>query len=78
MIYLDIDAVSLVIKDAQDIAYGYFTPLKESFANLLEMGVEIYICPGCMKIAAPIIYFPIFFPKKMWIFLPQLLIFITC
>ena len=51
LIYLDIDAVSLVINDSEDIAYGHFTPLKESINNLLEMGVEIYACPGCMKIA---------------------------
>jgi predicted peroxiredoxin len=51
LIYLDIDAVNLVHVDAEDIAYGHFTPMKESIKNLLEMGVEIYACPGCMKIA---------------------------
>ncbi|TVQ88523.1 MAG: peroxiredoxin [Bacteroidetes bacterium] len=51
LIYLDIDAVNLVIKDAEDIAYGHFTPLKESLSDLLEKGVGIYACPGCMKIA---------------------------
>jgi predicted peroxiredoxin len=49
MIYLDIDAVRLVIRDAGDIVYGHFTPLKESLQNLLSAGVEIYACPGCMK-----------------------------
>ncbi len=51
LIYLDIDAVNLVTKDAEDITYGHFTPMKESMNNLLEMGVSIYACPGCMKIA---------------------------
>lgn len=51
IIYMDIDAVFLVTKDAEDIAYGHFTPLKESIATLLDMGVGIYACPGCMKIA---------------------------
>lgn len=51
LIYLDIDAVNLIIKDAEDIAYGHFTPLKESLSDLLEKGVGIYACPGCMKIA---------------------------
>jgi predicted peroxiredoxin len=51
LIYLDIDAVNLVTNYAEDIAYGHFTPLKESISNLLEMGVEIYACPGCLKIA---------------------------
>jgi predicted peroxiredoxin len=51
LIYLDIDAVNLVTRDAEDLAYGHFTPLKESFTTLLEKGVTIYACPGCMKIA---------------------------
>jgi len=50
LIYLDIDAVNLVTVDAEDIAYGHFTPLKEAIANLLEKGVGIYACPGCMKV----------------------------
>jgi predicted peroxiredoxin len=50
LIYLDIDAVNLVTNYAEDIAFGHFTPLKESIQILLEMGVEIYACPGCMKI----------------------------
>jgi predicted peroxiredoxin len=49
LIYLDIDAVRLVTRDAGDIVYGHFTPLKESLGNLLSAGVEIYACPGCMK-----------------------------
>ncbi|MFW5757895.1 MAG: DsrE family protein [Bacteroidota bacterium] len=51
MIYLDIDAVNLVTKDAEDMTYEHFTPLKEAINKLLEMGVSIYACPGCMKIA---------------------------
>jgi len=51
LIYLDIDAVNLVTRDAEDLAYGHFTPLKESVATLLEKGVTIFACPGCMKIA---------------------------
>ncbi len=49
LIYMDIDAVKLLTKDAEDVAYAHFTPLKESLANLLEMGVTIFACPGCMK-----------------------------
>ncbi len=51
LIYLDIDAVNLVTKDAEDLSYGHFTPLKESITTLFEKGVTIYACPGCMKIA---------------------------
>ncbi len=51
LIYLDIDAVNLVTRDAEDIAYEHFTPLKENLSNLIAMGVDIYACPSCMKIA---------------------------
>lgn len=49
LIYMDIDAVKLLTKDAEDVEYMHFTPLKESLANLLEMGVTVFACPGCMK-----------------------------
>lgn len=49
LIYMDIDAVKLLTKDAEDVEYAHFTPLKESLDNLLEMGVTIFACPGCMK-----------------------------
>ncbi len=51
LIYLDIDAVNLVARDAEDVAYEHFTPLKEAVGNLLDKGVGIYACPGCMKVA---------------------------
>lgn len=51
LIYLDIDAVKLVTKDAEDVTFEHFTPLKEAITALLEKGVEIHACPGCMKVA---------------------------
>ncbi len=50
LVYLDIDAVKLVTKDADDLEYHHFIPLKESIHNLLEMGVGIHACPGCMQV----------------------------
>lgn len=49
LIYLDIDAVHLVTRDAADIEYAHFTPMKAALQQLLDMGVGIYACPGCMK-----------------------------
>ncbi|TVQ15404.1 MAG: peroxiredoxin [Bacteroidetes bacterium] len=49
LIYMDIDAVKLLTQYADDVEYAHFTPLKESLANLLQMGVTIFACPGCMK-----------------------------
>jgi predicted peroxiredoxin len=51
LIYLDIDAVKLLTKDAEDIEYGHFSSLKSSLQHLIEMNVGIYACPGCMKAA---------------------------
>ncbi|MBE0662120.1 MAG: DsrE family protein [Bacteroidales bacterium] len=51
LIYMDIDAVKLVVKDAADIDYGHFTSLKSSLQKLIEMNVGIYACPSCMKTA---------------------------
>ena len=49
LIYLDIDAVNLVTRSADDLDYAHFTPLKAAIDQLLGMGVGIYACPGCMK-----------------------------
>ncbi|MFN3557615.1 MAG: DsrE family protein [Bacteroidales bacterium] len=51
LIYMDIDAVNLLTVDAEDLAYGHFTPLREAISTLLQKGVGIYACPGCMKVA---------------------------
>lgn len=51
LIYLDIDAVKLVTRDAEDIEFGHFASLKTSLQKLIDMKVGIYACPGCMKAA---------------------------
>jgi predicted peroxiredoxin len=51
LLYLDIDAVKLVTKSAADVTYKDFMPLKASLKKLMELGVGIYACPGCMKAA---------------------------
>jgi predicted peroxiredoxin len=51
LVYLDIDAVKLVTKDSRDVYHSHFAPLKASLDYLLNKGVSIYACPGCMKAA---------------------------
>jgi predicted peroxiredoxin len=51
LIYLDIDAVKLVTKDAADIEHEAFPSLKASLQELIDMNVGIYACPGCLKAA---------------------------
>lgn len=51
LVYCDIEAVRLCLADAEDIAFAHFTPLKEALAGLLEKGVTVMACPGCLKAA---------------------------
>lgn len=49
LIYMDIDAVKLLTQDAEDVSYAHFTSLHESLQKLLDMGVTLFACPGCMR-----------------------------
>jgi predicted peroxiredoxin len=51
LIYLDIEAPKLVVKNAQDLNYGDFENLKTYLKMLLDAGVGIYACPTCLKLA---------------------------
>lgn len=51
ILYLDIHAVELVRKGAEDVVMDGFEPLSSYIALLLEKGVDIYACPTCMAVA---------------------------
>lgn len=51
LIYMDIHAVELLVKDAEDLTYEGFDSLETYLDQLLGMGVEIYACPTCLKVA---------------------------
>lgn len=51
LIYLDIEAPKLVVKNAQDLNHGDFENLKTYLKMLLDAGVGIYACPTCLKLA---------------------------
>lgn len=51
LLYLDIDAVKLVLKDSKDMKYADFPPLKELLQHLIDAKVTIMACPTCLKIA---------------------------
>jgi predicted peroxiredoxin len=51
LIYFDIKGVEVVLKDAEDIAYSHFPTSKTQLKALLAAGVEIHVCPGCLKAA---------------------------
>ena len=51
LVYFDIKAVEAVLKDAQDVSYAQFTPLKTQLVELRKGGVTLMACPGCLKAA---------------------------
>jgi predicted peroxiredoxin len=51
LIYMDIEAVKILVKNSKDIAHPEFESAHSYIKKLLEMGVEIYACPTCLKVA---------------------------
>lgn len=51
LVYFDIKGIEVVLKDAQDLHYAQFPPLKTQLASLLAKGVPLLACPGCLKAA---------------------------
>lgn len=51
LVYFDIRGVEAVLRDAADISFAHFPPLKEQLAGLQRRGVTLMACPGCLKAA---------------------------
>jgi predicted peroxiredoxin len=51
LIYMDIEAVKILVKDSKDITHPEFESAHNYIKKLLEMEVEIYACPTCLKVA---------------------------
>jgi predicted peroxiredoxin len=51
LIYFDIDAIGVVLKDAPDIAYKSFLTSKKQLGVLKKRGVTMMACPGCLEAA---------------------------
>ena len=51
LVYFDIKGIEVVLSDADDIAFAQFPSSKAQLAKLLELGVPIYACPGCLEAA---------------------------
>lgn len=51
LVYMDIHAVELLVKDSKDLTYEGFESCQTYIKQLLEMGVGIYACPTCLKVA---------------------------
>jgi predicted peroxiredoxin len=51
LVYFDIKAIEVVLKDAKDLTYSHFPSSKSQLAKLREKGVLLMACPGCLKAA---------------------------
>jgi len=51
LVYIDIKGVEFVLQDSEDIKHPAFPSAHESIKKLLDKGVGVYACPGCLKAA---------------------------
>lgn len=51
LVYMDIDAVNLLVKGAKDLNYADFESFQTYLKKLLDKNVGVYACPTCLKIA---------------------------
>lgn len=51
LVYFDVKGINVVLKDAQDVTFPTFDSSKSQLKALLDKGVPLYACPGCLKAA---------------------------
>lgn len=51
LVYIDIEAVKILVKGAIDIEHPEFESALTYIQQLSKMGVGIYACPTCLKVA---------------------------
>ena len=51
MVYFDIEAVKVVLKEAPDLTYAQFASSQPLLQQLLDQGVPMSVCPGCLEAA---------------------------
>lgn len=51
LVYMDIHAVELLVKDAKDIEMEGFESAQTYLKQLVEKGIGVYVCPTCLKVA---------------------------
>lgn len=51
LLYLDIKAVYVVLKDAPDITFKAFPSSLQLLEELKTKGITVMVCPGCLKAA---------------------------
>ncbi|MCB2220654.1 MAG: peroxiredoxin [Bacteroidetes bacterium] len=51
LVYMDIHAVELLVKDAEDLSFDGFDSFRTYLQQLLGKNVGVYACPTCLKVA---------------------------
>jgi predicted peroxiredoxin len=51
IVYMDIHAVELLVRDAEDLNFDDFESAHSYIKQLNEKGVGVYACPTCLKVA---------------------------
>ncbi len=51
LVYFDIAGIGAVTKDSEDFTYSHFPSSHTQLKFLLDKGVTVMACPGCMKAA---------------------------
>jgi predicted peroxiredoxin len=51
LIYFDIRAIEVVLRDAPDITFSHFKSSRSQLAALRQKHVTLMACPGCLKAA---------------------------
>jgi predicted peroxiredoxin len=51
LVYLDITGIEVVLAGAEPIEHATFPPSDEQIPRLLELGVPLFACPGCLEAA---------------------------
>jgi predicted peroxiredoxin len=51
LVYFDIKGIEVVVKDAPDLTYSHFPASRAQLEKLIQMGIGVYACPGCLKAA---------------------------
>ena len=51
LVYFDITGVEVVLNDSEDLTYSHFPSSHTQIQKLLDAGVPVMACPGCLKAA---------------------------
>jgi predicted peroxiredoxin len=51
VLYFDIKGIEIVLNDSEDLEFSHFPSSHTQIKTLLEKGVKIMACPGCLKAA---------------------------